>query len=90
MGTDRTFVVAVLYVSYRTEQKLIQRHQITMQDVEDAILNVRGLHGSWDNDPERGPRLLIRVTIRGRRALIVLYPTINPTEWNLGSAYFRQ
>ena len=88
MGSDN-FVVSELYVSYLTEQKLIHKHQITVQEVEDALVGVRGLRGSWDNDPDRGLRMLVKVTIRGRRTLVVLYPRDDPTEWNLGSAHFR-
>lgn len=90
MTADASFRVAVLRVSYQTEQKLIHKHQITVDEVESALVNVPGLRGSWDDDPDRGLRLLVAVTIRGRRALVVLYPTEDPTEWNLGSAYFRR
>lgn len=89
MGDVASFRVAVLWASYQTEQKLIHKHQMTVEEVEGVLVNVPGLRGSWDDDPERGLRLLVWVTIRGRRALVVLYPTDDPTEWNLGSAYFR-
>lgn len=89
MSGDASFRVAVLFVSYKTEQKLVHKHQMSVEEVESVLVNVRGLYGSWDDDPARGSRLLVRVTIRGRRALVVLYPTDDPTVWNLGSAYFR-
>jgi hypothetical protein len=85
-----TFVVSELYVSHATAQKLLHKHQITVQEVEDAVVNEPGLRGSWDNDPIRGLRMLVEVTIRGRRALVVLYPRDDPTEWNLGSGYFQR
>lgn len=81
--------VATLRVSYRTEQKLIQKHRITVAEVDDAVVGVPGLRGAWNDDPVRGRRLLLSVTLRGRRALLVLYPTSDPYVWNLGSAYFR-
>lgn len=84
-----SFSVSELYVSYRTEQKIIQKHSITVDEVSEAIEGVVGLRGRWDDDEERGLRMLVGVTIRGRPALIVLYPRDEPTEWNLGSAYFH-
>jgi hypothetical protein len=86
MGTS--FTISELYVSYLTEQKLIHKHQISVDEVEQAIVGVRGLSGAWDDDPERGRRLIVRVTIRTKRAIVVLYPRDDPSEWNLGSAYF--
>lgn len=84
-----SFSVSELYVSNRTEQKIIQKHSITVDEVSEAIEGVVGLRGRWDDDKDRGLRMLVRVTIRGRSALIVLYPRDEPTEWNLGSAYFH-
>lgn len=90
MARQKGFVwIAELQVSDRTAQKLIHKHRITVEEVESATVGVPGLQGAWDNDPERGRRLLLLVTIRGRQALVVLYPTSDPYVWNLGSAYFR-
>lgn len=84
-----TVWVAELYVSASTEQKLIHRHNITVDEVEQAVKCVKGLRGRWDVDSDRGVRALIWVTIRSRRVLVVLYPTTAPDVWNLGSAYFQ-
>jgi len=50
---------------------------------------VEGLPYTWDDDPVRGLRAIVRVQIRGRLFLVVLYPTDDPMGdvWNLGSAY---
>lgn len=52
---------------------------------------VRGLSHAWDDDPERGRRALVEVTIRGKRCLVVLYPVADPSGdvYALGSAYPR-
>lgn len=80
--------VATLVVSEATEQKIIQKHSIQVDELEQVIICVPGLRGTWHTHPVRGRRVLIEVFIRGRRALVVLYPTNQPDEWNLGSAYF--
>lgn len=81
--------VAKLHISARTAQKIVQRHQITPNEVREAVVGVVGLHYVWNEDPERGERAIIETTIRGRRVLIVLYPRESTMgdEWNLGSAY---
>lgn len=88
-GRPQSVWITELCVSYKTEQKLIHKHHITLEEVEHAVVRVRGLQGSWDYDDERGWRLLLWVTIRGRRTLVVLYETDEPNVWNLGSAHFR-
>lgn len=82
--------VAQLAVSRRTCQKITQRHGVTEVEVRDAVECVRGLYGRWDDHPERGRRALIDVTIRGRAATVVLYPSGHPMgdAWQLGSVYF--
>lgn len=88
-GGSDTVWVAELLVSIRTEQKIVSKHRIMVREVEQGVVCVVGLRGSWDHDPVRGRRLLLLVTIRGRPALVVLYPTVDTGVWNLGSAYFR-
>jgi len=88
-GGSDTVWVAELLVSPRTEQKLVSKHGITVREVEDEVVCVAGLRGWWDHHPTRGRRLLLFVTIRGRPALVVLYPTVDTGVWNLGSAYLR-
>jgi hypothetical protein len=87
-GAPVTARIATLYVSYATEQKIIQKHRIQIDELEEVLVDVRGLKATWDDDPQRGRRVLIEVFIRGRAALVVLYPTDVADEWNLGSAYF--
>ncbi|MGH3939472.1 MAG: hypothetical protein ACRDTG_12735 [Pseudonocardiaceae bacterium] len=81
--------VAKLHISHRTAQKIIQRHGITPDEVRESVVGVVGLCYVWNEDPERGERAIVETTIRGRRVLVVLYPTENTMgdEWNLGSAY---
>jgi hypothetical protein len=83
--------VARLIISARTAGKLTSRHGLDWQEVHDAIVGVRGLRYVWDDDPERGRRALVEVTIRGRLCLVVLYPVADPSGdvYALGSAYPR-
>ena len=62
----------------------------TVKERTVAVKCVRGLYGRWDDDPERGCRALIDVTIRERPATVVLYPAEHPMgdAWKLGSVYF--
>ena len=87
--TSQTVWITELLVSNATEQKLLRRHRISVDEVEHAVVCARGLRGSWHHHPDRGRRLLLQVTIRGREALVVLYPTVDQYVWHLGSAYFR-
>lgn len=90
MGRNRgTVWVARLYASQPTRQKLIEKHQLTVEEVEDAIVCKSGLSFVWNDHPERGRRALIEVAIRSRRVMVVLYPADDPLGdgWNLGSAY---
>jgi hypothetical protein len=83
--------VGLLNISARTASKLASRHGLQAQEVHDAVHCVEGLQFSWDHDPERGTRAIIRVPIRGRVHLVVLYPDpegpFHQESWNLGSAY---
>lgn len=77
-------------ISRRTAQKITQLHGITEVEVRDAVECVRGLYGRWDDDPERGRRAVIDVTVRARPVTVVLYPAEHPMgdAWKLGSVYF--
>jgi hypothetical protein len=77
--------VAKLSISRRTAQKITQLHGIPEVEVRDAIECVLGLYGRWDVDPEWGRRALVDVTIRGRLATVVLYPSEHPMgdAWKL-------
>jgi len=80
--------ISALVISHATEQKLLHKHKITIDELEDAVVDVVGLKLVWDDHPERGRRLLVESSIRKRRVIVVLYPTEVADEWNLGSAYF--
>lgn len=85
-----TVWVAELSISRRTVQKITQLHGITEEELREAVQCVRGLYGRWDDDPERGRRALIDVTVRGRPVAVVLYPAEHRMgdAWTLGSVYF--
>lgn len=80
--------VAALVVSDATKQKIINVHHLHIDEVADAVVCQTGLVATWHDHPERGRRLIVQTLIRGRRALIVLYPTTEPDKFHLGSAYF--
>jgi hypothetical protein len=82
--------VAKLNISFRTAQKIINRHGIPIADVRDAVVCRSGLVYVWDEDEVRGPRAIVAAEIRGRKAWVVLYPAPDPMgdAYNLGSAYF--
>lgn len=84
-----TIWVARLQISPRTADKISTRHGLQVNDVRDAVQGVEGLPFVWNDDPDRGLRAIVRVKIRGRVILVVLYPTDDPIGdvWNLGSAY---
>lgn len=88
IGEDRpaTIWVAVLYISDRVGQKLIQKHRIDPDDARSAVLCREGLQFTWDADPDRGLRAIVETRISGRPTLVVLYP-LGDDEWHLGSAY---
>lgn len=81
--------VAELRISQRTAHKLSAVHRLQADDVRDAVQCVGGLPFVWDDDRERGLRVIIRVRVGGRRCDVVLYPagTADDDVWNLGSAY---
>lgn len=85
-----TVWVARLNISCRTAQKITQLHGITEVEVRDVVECVHGLYGRWDDHPEQGRRALIDVTVRGRPATVVLYPSEHPMgdAWKLGSVDF--
>lgn len=84
-----TIWVAVLHISDRTAQKISGAHGLEPNEIRDAIVCVPGLPFVWDNHSDRGLRALLKVSIRGRERLIVLYPAADPAgdAWNLASAY---
>lgn len=82
MGYD----IRSVYISPAVNAKINSKHGVTQDEVLDAC--VRVVTASWIAD-ERGRRLYIDgKTARGRRLLVVLYPTNDPSLWNPGTAYF--
>ncbi len=81
--------VAVLHVSERTRRKLAEKHGLDSDDVRSAVQCIRGLEHTWDDDAERGLRVIVLAEISGERCYVVLYPRDHPLgdEWDLGSAY---
>ena len=88
-----TIWVARLLISEAVMQKIIDKHGIYPGEVRTAVERVEGLDFSWVYEPERGrtsPYVIVRTRIGEQDALVVLYPTDDPTdnEWRLGSAYY--
>ena len=79
-------------ISAAVAAKIERRHQISPQEVRDAVECIKGLSVSEDLDVERGWRVIIRTRIRHQEALVVLYPAGDPMGdvWRLGSVYFTQ
>ena len=85
-----TIWVARLSISTRVAQKIIEDHEITPDEVRDAVQCQRGLIAARNVHPTRGERFLVETSIRGRSVLVVHYERADPLRdsWNLGSAYF--
>jgi hypothetical protein len=82
--------VAQLWVSEPTVTKINGLHQLSFDEVRDAVECVAGLEFVWDVDGERGERAIVSSRLRGRPALVVLYDAEHPlgdVYW-LGSVYF--
>jgi len=82
--------IAELRISARTAEKIVTAHGIGVEELREAVVNVRGLEFVWHEHPERGHRAIVKAFIRQRKVLVVLYPADGPLGdcWNLGSAYF--
>ncbi len=80
--------VAELWISDRTAHKIMGRG-VHADELRQEIVCVAGLPFTWDDDPERGRRAILQVSMHGRRWLVVLYPVAHPMGdvWNLGSVY---
>ncbi|MEJ7765662.1 MAG: hypothetical protein WKF86_09215 [Acidimicrobiales bacterium] len=83
--------VAQLHISERTIAKIRGRHGLDPADLRDQIVCVSTLTGRFDEDPIRGGRIIVQVTIHGQEVIAVLYPSKKRIEgdWHLGSAYRR-
>lgn len=78
--------VAELRISDATRRKIAARHHLDADDVRREIQCVSRLPYRWDEDPERGLRAIIEISVGGRRVDVVVYPQ-GDDIWNLGSAY---
>jgi hypothetical protein len=81
--------VAVLHISPRTAQKIINRHDVHPNEVRDALVCQSGLNAWTDWDKKRGLRWLVKVSIRHQKWVAVLYPAdeYDPDVFALGSCY---
>lgn len=82
--------VGLLDISARTAHKLSTHHGLQAHEVRDAVQCVSDLSFAWDDDPEQGPRAIVRVQIRGIPHVAVLYHQDSDPfgeRWSLGSAY---
>lgn len=80
--------VAELLISDRTAQKLAGRHGLEADEVRRAVACVPDLVYTWDDDPDRGLRAIVRITVGARTVLVVLYPhPLGDDIFHLGSAY---
>lgn len=82
--------ISDLLISERTVQKIIQVHHIDPDELRSQLVATEGLTYSEHIHPEYGLRALIVLTVRARKVLVVLFPTSDPSVWNLGSAYHIQ
>jgi hypothetical protein len=74
-------------MSAHVVSKINQKHGCTADDVWEACENA--LAAAWDDDPDRGFRLLIRgLTSQKRELRVVLYPLdIQLGRYRLGTAF---
>lgn len=78
-----------LEISNRTAYKIMTDHDVLPTEVRSAVQGVEGIEFVWDDHPESGRRAILRVVIRKRWWLVVLYPDRwgRQDYWHLGSAY---
>jgi hypothetical protein len=80
--------VARLTISDSVEQKLIHKHHVDPQDVRHALERVKSLNGRASQTKEGRWRLLIKITIRGKPHLAVLFPSYhNGEEFHLATCH---
>lgn len=76
----------VVVISYRVEQKLINDHHVTTDEVQEAV--ARRTTPRWAPNDQGVNRVLFYGTTDGdRRLRISLYPTDEDGVWRLGSAF---
>lgn len=75
-----------LEVSAHVEQKINSIHQLTVDDVVDALDAV--INSEWDNDPVRGLRLYVWGRAGARVVFVCLWPLdVAAGSWRLVTAY---
>jgi hypothetical protein len=81
--------VGTLWISSRVGEKLVEKHELTADQVRAAVVNTGALPFYWDHHPARGSRAIVTTVIAGQSCLVVLYPAEGQSAdvWRLGSAY---
>lgn len=88
MGVPEPVWIEHLSISSDTEDKLWSKHDLDPADVRRAVQRKPGLRGTWDDHPNKGLRMLIKVKIGTADVLVVLYPDKNNEQrFILGSAF---
>lgn len=84
------YIAQVLPASESLRDKIHAKHGVTEAEVHEAVVlcDVESSEWSWDDQPDRGWRLLVTGrTYTGRRLFIVLYPVDEDDGvWRLGTA----
>lgn len=67
--------------------KINAKHNLSLDDVDQALGGP--IATRWDDDPERGRRLLVRARVRGRAVDIVLKQLdVEQGIWELRTAFY--
>jgi hypothetical protein len=87
-GRLQAVYIAEVRISPTVRAKLATKHQVTEQDVSEALVLTPLERAGWEHHRERGWRLLVTgKTADGRRLNAVLYPADEPDgTWWLGTA----
>lgn len=82
--------IVIVEISERVARKIRENHQVTPEEVREAVVMTRLDRSGWDFDDERGWRLLASgTTYWGRELNAVLYPADDDGRWRLGTAMWR-
>ena len=80
--------ISEVRVSATVQAKIATKHNVTVDEVNEAVVLCSVIRSGWDHHPDRGWRLLVKGTTHtGRTLNVVLYP-LDELEgiWNLGTA----
>ena len=80
--------IAEIRISDAIEQKIREKHNVTGDEVREALILRRDVRAAWEHDPQRGSRVLaLGHTYQRRLIFAALYP-VDPQDgvWNLGTA----